>query len=92
MWTVWDKKTKINGFSAEYVLSRNPHLSGEDTIFIKTIGNRVCEIQGKCILADAYGVDASLPDDEFIVAFEAARASAAERAKASNAEEEATEA
>lgn len=71
MWEVWDKKSEINGFSAEFVMSRNSHLDGENTIFIKSIGGRVSHIEGKSILANHYGIDPALPDDEFIAAYEA---------------------
>lgn len=78
MWSVWDKKSEINGFSAEFVLSRNAHLVNEDTIFIKTVGGRISRIEGKSILADGYGIDSTLPDDEFIAEYERVIAEPAE--------------
>jgi hypothetical protein len=71
MWTVWNKQADINGFSAEAILARNKHLQNEETIFIKTIDGRVTQIEGKSILADHYGIDPTLPDEEFIAAYEA---------------------
>ena len=61
MWTVWNKKDKINGFSAEFVLERNSHLQNEEIIFIKIINGRVIQIEGKSILANLYGIDPTLP-------------------------------
>jgi hypothetical protein len=41
MWTVWNKKDEINGFSADFILERNKHLANEETIFLKSINGRV---------------------------------------------------
>jgi hypothetical protein len=71
MWTVWNKQTEINGFSAEFILGRNKHLVNEDVIFIKTVNGRATQIEGKGILADHYGIDPSLNNEEFIAAYEA---------------------
>lgn len=72
MWSIWDKKTDINGVPAERALTVNfNHLANEETIFIKTEDGQVSRIEGKSILANHYGIDPSLPDDEFIAAYEA---------------------
>ena len=71
MWEVWDKKSEINGFSAEFVMARNKHLTGEETIFIKSNNGRVSRIEGKSILAELYDIDPALTNDEFIAAYEA---------------------
>jgi hypothetical protein len=70
MWTVWDKQTEINGFSAEAFLARNKHLQNEEVIFLKTVNGRVTNVEGKNILASVYGIDATLPDMEFIAEYE----------------------
>ena len=70
MWSVWDKQTDINGFSAEYFLARNRHLQNEETIFVKTVNGRVTQVEGKCILASVYGIDASLSNEAFIAEYE----------------------
>lgn len=70
MWSVWDKKSEINGFSADFVLSRNPHLVNENTVYIKTENGRTSRIEGKSIIADGFGIDPTLPDDEFIARYE----------------------
>ena len=71
MWSVWDKKTEINGFSAGYFLSRNKHLEGETVIYIKkTESGRTVQVEGKSILAKLYEIDPALPDDEFIAEYE----------------------
>ena len=72
MWSIWDKTSEINGFSAEYFLSRNKQLENEETIFIRTTASgRVTQVEGKGVLASVYGIDPALPDDEFIAAYEA---------------------
>ena len=70
MWTVWNKKDEINGFSSEFILGRNRHLQNEKTIFIKTVNGRVTQIEGKNILSSVYGINADLPNDEFIAEYE----------------------
>ena len=70
MWSIWDKTSDINGFSSEGFLARNKHLQGEDTIYIKTVGGRVTQVEGKSVLASVYGIDPALPDEEFIAEYE----------------------
>lgn len=70
MWTIWDKQTEINGFSAESVLESFKHLKNEETIYLKTVNGRVTQIEGKGVLASVYGIDPALPDDEFIAEYE----------------------
>lgn len=71
MWTVWDKHSEINGFSADFIFERNKHLQNEETIFIKSVNNQVTRIEGKMILASIYDIDPTLPDEEFITTYEA---------------------
>lgn len=71
MWTIWNKQADINGFSAEAFLARNKHLQNEEIIFIKTVNGRVTQVEGKNILAEHYGIDPTLPDEEFIAEYEA---------------------
>lgn len=70
MWRVWDKTSDIDGFSAEWYLNRFKHLQNEETIFLKTENGTVTQIAGKSILASAYGIDPTLPNDEFIAEYE----------------------
>jgi hypothetical protein len=70
MWSVWDKQTDINGFSAEWFLNRHKFLQNEETIFIKMVNGRVTQVEGKNILASVYGIDPNLPNDEFIAEYE----------------------
>ena len=70
MWTIWDKQTEINGVSAERFLGRHPFLQSEETIFIQTVDGRVTYVEGKSIIADNYGIDPTLPDEEFIARYE----------------------
>lgn len=70
MWTIWDKISDINGKSADHVFTSFNHLKGEETIFIKTVNGRVTQVEGKSILANNYGIDPTIPDDEFIAEYE----------------------
>lgn len=70
MWTIWNKETEINGFSAEAFLARNKHLTNEETIFLKSVNGRVTQVEGKMILASVYNIDPTLPNDEFIAEYE----------------------
>lgn len=70
MWTIWDKQTEINGFSASNFLARNKNLQNEETIYIKTVNGMVTNVEGRSILAKVYGIDPTLPDDEFIAEYE----------------------
>ena len=70
MWSVWDKKSNINSVSAERFLDRHKFLQKESTIYIRTEGGRVTNVEGKSILANNYDIDPTLPDDEFISEYE----------------------
>lgn len=70
MWTVWDKQSKINGCSAEYIFNTFKHLRAEETIFIQIVDGEVNQVEGKSILANNYGIDPALPDEEFIAEYE----------------------
>lgn len=71
MWYVWNKITSINGFSAADFLARNKHLQNEETIFVKEVGGRATQVEGKSILASVYGIDPALSNEEFLSAYEA---------------------
>lgn len=70
MWTIWDKTSEINGYSAEWFLNRHKHLANEETIYIKTVDGRVTQVEGKAVLVKVYGIDPTLPDEEFIAEYE----------------------
>lgn len=69
MWKVWDKKSDINGCSAESYLNRNKCLANEETIFLKIEDGRVLHTEGKSILARIYEIDPSLSNEEFIAEY-----------------------
>lgn len=69
MWNIWDKKTSINGCSAERFLDRNKFLKEEDTVFIKIVDGKVTNVEGKKALSIAYGIDPTLTNDEFIAEY-----------------------
>ena len=71
MWSIRDKTSGINGYSADYYFKTFKHLIGEKVIYLKTVNGRVTQIEGKSILANHYGIDLTLPVDEFIAAYEA---------------------
>ena len=71
MWEVWDKKSDINGCSAETMLNAYKHLRKEENILLKIENGRVTVVAGKSILANNYGLDPTLTNDEFIAAYEA---------------------
>ena len=87
MWTIWDKTSDINGFSASDFLARNKHLQNQETIFIKTVDGRVTQVEGKGVLASVYGLDPALPDDEFIAEYERVIAEPTEETEATPADE-----
>ena len=70
MWSVWDKKSDINGISAERHFERHKSHRNEATIFIKTVNGVVTRVEGKSILASVYGIDPALTNDEFIAEYE----------------------
>ena len=71
MWSIWDRATPINGFSADYFISRNKQLESEEVIFIQTVASgRVTRVEGKSILSHVYGIDYNLTNDEFIAEYE----------------------
>lgn len=70
MWSVWDKQSDINGFSAEAFLARNPHLKNNDVIYIKTVNGKVTQVEGKHVLAMVYEIDETLGNEEFVVEYE----------------------
>lgn len=87
MWTIWDKQTEINGYSAEWFLNRHKHLANEETIYIKTVNGRVTQVEGKGVLASVYGIDPALPDDDFIAEYERVIAEPTEETEATPADE-----
>lgn len=70
MWNIWDKRSEINGVSAERFFALHPFLVAEETIYIKTVDGIVTQTEGKNILSSVYGIDPTLPDDEFIAEYE----------------------
>jgi hypothetical protein len=84
MWTIWDKKSEINGFSAGAFLARNKHLQNEEIIFLKSVNGRVTQVEGKMILAAVYGIDSTLSDEKFIAEYERVLSAPAEEVAAAN--------
>lgn len=78
MWSIWDKTSDIDGYPAEYYFKTFNHLANEETIYIKTVNGRVTQVEGKSVLAKVYGIDPTLPDEEFIAEYERVTAEPAE--------------
>lgn len=72
MWSIWDKQSDINGYSAEWFFDNHRFLANEETIYLKTVNGRVTQVEGKNILASVYGIDPALDDEAFIAAYEQA--------------------
>lgn len=70
MWSVWDKKSEINGFSAEWFFENHEFLRDEGIIYLRTVDGRVTNVEGKSILAKVYSLDPALTNDEFIAEYE----------------------
>lgn len=69
--TIWDRKSTINGVAASHFLNQTPFkgYAGE-IILIKTEdGSRVTNVECKDILADVYGIDKALSMDSFMVQY-----------------------
>nr|WP_312985530.1 hypothetical protein [Clostridioides sp.] len=58
---IWDKKEKINGVSADYVLESH-RIQKNDEIFlvINDVTSKVTEIQNKLTIAGIYNIDPNL--------------------------------
>jgi len=78
MWEIWDKTSDINGVSAERYRSTRPYIEDDTTVYIKRVNGRAVQVECKPILAHVYGIDATLDDEAFISAYEAALAAPAE--------------
>ena len=70
MWTVWDGKSEINGFSVERFIAKHGHLQNEETIFINTVDGKVANVEGKNILSMNCGIDPTLDNEAFIAEYE----------------------
>ena len=81
MWIVWDRKSPVNGYSAEWFLDNHKSLAKNDVIFFKMVGDRVTQTEGKNTLAKVHNLDPTLTNDEFIAAYEAKLAELEEQAR-----------
>lgn len=70
MWSVWDKKTEINGYPPDHFFEVFKNLVNEEVIYIKEEGGIVVCMEGKSILANLHGIDPTLTNDEFIAEYE----------------------
>ena len=70
MWKVWDKKSNINESTAEEYLARNKNIAEGDTVFLKVVDGRVNNVEVKRTLSTVFGIEPTLPDDEFIAEYE----------------------
>ena len=72
-YSLWNRIDAINGVEASHFLNQAPfnNYSG-DIILIYAEDGRVSNVECKGILAGVYGLDVSLPLDEFMSAYEIA--------------------
>ena len=71
MWSIWDRKSDINGYPPEHIFKTFNHLTENDVIFLKTVNGEVTEVNSKIAIAISYDIDPTLANDEFIAAYEA---------------------
>lgn len=70
-YSIWDRTSNINGVPASHFLNQQPFkgYAGE-IILIKTEdGSRVTNVECKDILAEVYGIDGSIPMEQFMTQY-----------------------
>lgn len=68
--TIWDRKSTINGVAASHFLNQSPFKGYDgDIILIYADNGRVTNVECKDILADVYGIDKALSMDSFMVQY-----------------------
>ena len=64
---IWDRKERINGVEAKHFLNQEPFKSCDcDIILIYADNGKVSNVECKTILAEIYGIDATLHIHEFM--------------------------
>lgn len=64
---LWNRVEKINGVAPSHFLSQNPFKNyNGDIILIYADNGRVSNVECKDTLANIYGIDKTLPLDEFM--------------------------
>lgn len=68
--TIWDRKSTINGVAASHFLNQTPFKGyGGEIILIYADNGRVTNVECKDILADVYGIDKALSTDSFMAQY-----------------------
>ena len=70
IYKIWNKQEPINGKEASYFLNKEPFKSETGDIILIYNGERVSQVECKNILASVYGIDKTLPLDDFMVEYE----------------------
>lgn len=71
-YTIWDKKTDINGVNAEYFFTTNPYknfVQNETIILTHDENDNVDEFLRKEVLAKHYDIDINLDIDTFMTQY-----------------------
>ena len=68
---LWDKASPINGINAAHFLNKPPFkgYNGDIILVSSEDGARVTNVESKEILAEVYGLSATLPLDEFMTQY-----------------------
>lgn len=71
IYKVWDKISPINGLETQHFLSKQPFKDYDgDIILVYGEDEKVSQVECKDILAKVYGIDNTLPLDEFMTQYE----------------------
>lgn len=69
-YSLWNKKDTINGKEASYFLQQKPFKDYKgDIILIYGKDDKISQVECKDILASVYGIDKTLPLDEFMTQY-----------------------
>lgn len=67
---IWDRQSTINGVAASHFLNQTPFKGyGGEIILIYADNGRVTNVECKDILAEIYGIDGSIPTEQFMVQY-----------------------
>ena len=67
---LWNRKEKINGVEPSHFLNQSPFKKyNGDIILIYSVNGKISNVECKDVLASVYGIDKTLPLDEFMAAY-----------------------
>ena len=69
-YSIWDRTSNINGVPASHFLNQQPFKGyGGEIILIYADNGRVTNVECKDILAEVYGIDGSIPMEQFMTQY-----------------------